>query len=46
MESNRLRMYCGKITFPYLNKHFQFRCITCAFPQKIKAINIICIYDD
>ena len=46
MESNRLCMYCVKITFHYLNKHFQFRCITCAFPKKTKPINIIYIMTD
>ena len=43
MESNRLCMYCVKTTFHCLNEHFQFRCITCAFPKKIKPINIIYI---
>ena len=44
MESNRLCMYCGKITFHFLNKHFQFRCITCGSPRKMKANSIIYIY--
>ena len=46
MEPNRLCMCCGRITFHYLNKHFQSRCMTCAFPRKVKAINIIYIYND